>query len=424
MSNRQLPIRPNLTHLKHQAKDFLHAIRQRDTVAVAELLEHCPGTIDPSTARLADAQFALARSYGVASWPRLVLACNLIDAIWRDDVDTVRELVTSHPPLLHEMARGTKRCNWGPPMSYAANLGRDRIIRTLWELGATDVKGVKSAAGRAALQGHVATARTLYAMAGSPPLPRDAVMGPCEALNPAGLSLVLALGAEISDNTGDWRAPVALVLETYSRNPSGKHQCLEIMATHGIELPDTPTMAVHRGSLELLDHHLRLDRGLLSRTFSHSEICPPELGCHADEWLAVHGTPLGGATLLHMCVDYGEIEIARWLLDRGMNVNIRAEVDADGFGGHTPLFSAVVSYAYYVRSKYAVPKPDQDEFAQLLLDRGADPNARASLRTRIHDDEVHEYRDVTPLGWGRRFHAQELVSEPAMRLIAERGGHL
>jgi hypothetical protein len=35
---------------------------------------------------------------------------------------------------------------------------------------------------------------------------------------------------------------------------------------------------------------------------------------------------------------------------------------------------------------------------------------------------MHEYRDVTPLEWGERFHDQSFVSRPAMRLIAERGG--
>ena len=34
-----------------------------------------------------------------------------------------------------------------------------------------------------------------------------------------------------------------------------------------------------------------------------------------------------------------------------------------------------------------------------------------------------KYRDVTPLSWGKRFHAKVFVSEPAMRLIIERGGH-
>jgi hypothetical protein len=35
---------------------------------------------------------------------------------------------------------------------------------------------------------------------------------------------------------------------------------------------------------------------------------------------------------------------------------------------------------------------------------------------------MHEYRDVTPLSWGERFHQQIFVGRPAMRLIAERGG--
>jgi len=34
-----------------------------------------------------------------------VLACELIDAICRDDLPTVKKLVTKHPALLHEDAR-------------------------------------------------------------------------------------------------------------------------------------------------------------------------------------------------------------------------------------------------------------------------------------------------------------------------------
>ena len=418
MSNRHLPLRPDLTQLKHQAKDLLRAVKHGDAEAIAELREQIP-RVDPSAARLSDAQLALARSYGVASWPRLVAACDVVDAIWADDIERLRGLMVNRPALLHEMARGTTSCNWGPPMSYAANLGRDNMIRMLRELGAKDVR---HAAGRAALQGHVATARLLYEMAGSPPAPKDAVMGPCEALNPEGLAFVLSIGAGISDRAGDWRAPIALLLETYSRNPQGKHQCLEMMVKHGITLPDTPPMAVHRGRLDLLERHLQSDPNLLRRTFSNAEFFPPELGCGPGGSLAFVGTPLGGATLLHMCVDYGELEIAEWLLDRGMDVNVRAETDADGFGGYTPLFSAVVSYTWYVRSKYAKPKPDRDRLAELIISRGADLHARASIRNRIHRDVVHEYRGVTPFEYGERFHAQELVSTPAMRLIAARRG--
>jgi hypothetical protein len=130
-------------------------------------------------------------------------------------------------------------------------------------------------------------------------------MGPAETLNSAGMAFVLdELGAPLQDKHGDRLAPVALVPETYVRNPRGKHECLELFARHGIELPDTPPMAVHRGRIDLLEDHLRRDPQLLTRTYAHREIWPPELGCHDDETLALHGTPLAGGTLLHLA-SYG-----------------------------------------------------------------------------------------------------------------------
>ncbi len=414
MADRHFPVRPNLDQLKRQAKDLLRSIRWGDSSAAAELQKHHPKRVEPEQAKLADAQLALARSYGLRSWPRLVLACRMTDAIWRDDREGVRKLVSMHPRLLHEDARGVMG-NWGPPMSYAANLGRDRIIAMLRDLGASDVQ---LAFDRACLQGRVDTARRLYAMGARPVL--DSVMGPAETQSGSGLALLLELGAEISDERGERLAPVAMVLETYCRNPEGKHRCLELFAEHGIDLPDTPPMALHRGRIDLLKEHLRRDPGLLARTFSHQEIYPHELGCHVDESLALHGTPLAGTTLLHLCVDYDEIEIARWLTERGADVNVKAAVDAESFGGHTPLFACVVSQPFRVGLQ------KDDAFARLLLDHGADPNARASLRKRLRfvaDESMHEYRGVTPLAWGERFHDQDWVSKPVMRLIAERGGH-
>lgn len=396
MSSRRLPVRPDLQQLRHQAKDLLRVMRKSD-----------------ANAKLADAQLALARSYEASSWPRLVQACELIDAIWRDDVDAVRQLVLRNPKLIHENA-AIRKSNWGPPMSYAANLGRDRIIRMLYELGATDLE---TALDRAALQSQIGTARMLHEWLGAPRPPAGALGGPAYTLSVSGTALMLELGADIRDAAPD------VVLETDSRNPSAKHQILELYVKHGFELPDTPTMALHRGRIDLLEEHLRRDPVLVQRTFSHEEIYPPKLGCH-DEVLATHGTPLRGATLLHMCADYGEIEIAQWLLDRGMSVDAKAAVDADGFGGHTALFATVVSQPNFWIHHWQ--KPDEAPFTRLLLDHGADPNARASLRKQLHpgygEDTLHEYRDVTPLSWGERFHNKKFVSLGAMRLIAEKGG--
>ena len=155
MPERHFPVRPNLEQLRHQSKDLLAGIRKGDASAVAELQEFSTEKIEAGDAKLADAQFALARSYGIASWPRLVLACQMTDAIWRDDVDAVRKLVQKHPRLVHETAQGREKSNWGPPMSYAANLGRDKIIAALYEAGATDLD---SALARAAI--FISAART------------------------------------------------------------------------------------------------------------------------------------------------------------------------------------------------------------------------------------------------------------------------
>lgn len=417
--DRQFPVRPNLEQLRHQAKDLLRDIHKGDPAALDELRKHGPKAVDPAAARLADAQLALARSYGMPSWARLVTACRMTDAIWRGDVEGVHELIIKNPRLLNEAARGLPDSNWGPPMSYAANIGQDEIIQMLREMGATDVQ---HAFDRACLQGELESARRLIAM-GARPIP-GCVMGPCETVNDAGLSLLLELGADLADARGDRLAPVALLLQTYNRWPEGKHRCLEIVAARGVKLPHTPVMALHRGRIDLLEGHLRRDPQMLRRTFSHEDIYPRELGCSADHSFALHGTPLAGTTLLHISVDFDEIEIARWLIDHGADVNAKAEIDAYGFGGHTPLFGCVVSQAYLCR------RQQDAEFARLLLDHGADPNARASLRKRLRfvpDETVHEYRDVTPIGWGERFHGpgspgHTWVSKPAMQLISERGG--
>jgi hypothetical protein len=419
MAHRHFPVRPNLEQLRNQAKDLLRAVRRRDPKAIADFGEHHSKLSDLAAARLADAQLVLARSYGLPSWPRLVAACRMTDAIWRGDVETVRVMVEKDPRLLEEDARGVKG-NWGPPMSYAANLGQDAIIEMLRGLGASDLE---FAFNRACLQGRVETARKLHGMMGNPRPAESSLGDPAYTLSVAGTSFLLELGARVYDDQGNRLAPVDVVLETDSRNPAAKHRILELYAEHGFKFPDTPAMALHRGRVDLLEEHLRRDPGLLRRRFAFAEIYPPEMGCH-DEVQATHGTPLAGTTLLHMCADYDEMEIARWLLDRGMNADEPAAVDAEGFGGHTALFSTVVSQANFWMNHYG--RDADAAFTRLLLDHGANPNARASLRKQLHPgyeiEGVFEYRDVTPVGWGERFRFRKLVNAAAIELIRERGG--
>ena len=423
MPARHLPVRPNLEQLKHQAKDLLAAIRADEPEALADLQQFHPEHIAPAEAKLADAQLVLARSYQVPSWPRLVTACRVTDAIWRDDIEALRALIAKNPVLIHEQALARPKSNWGAPMSYAANLGRDKMIEMLSEFGATDFQ---HALERAVLQGQVETARMLHKMAGQPPLPANILSNPTYTLSVEGAKVCFELGAKVYDASGKNISFADVVLETDSRKPEAKHAILEMLAQHGFQFPDTPTMALHRGRIDLLEEHLRRDPNLLCRQFTMAEIYPIELNCQGayQPEMATHGTPLAGATLLHMCVDYDELEIAKWLLDRGMDPNARAAVDADGFGGHTALFGTVVSQrAFWINLHQSEPDAT---FTQLLLDRGADPNIRASLRKKLHpgygEDFLRECRDVTALSWGERYAHKKFVNAEAMRLIAERGG--
>ncbi len=416
MSDRHLPVRPNIDQLKHQARDLLRAIRAGSAEAVEDLARLHPAPGDAASVKLADAQLVLARSYGAGSWPRLILACRLTDAIWQDDLDTVRRLVTEHPALLHESAL-VRPSNWGPPMSYAANLGRDRIIEFLHGRGATDHA---HALGRAALQSQVPTARLLHRLLDHAVPGADVLGGPAYTLSASGTEFLLAAGAPVRTAEGLRLAPVDVVLGTDSRKPEAKHRILALYAEYGFELPDTPVMALHRGRIDLLERHLAADPALLRRTFTFDEIFPPALGCDPATPFRTHGTPLDGVTLLHLAVEYDEFAIVRWLLANGMDIDAPAVRHPDGFGGHTALFGTVVSYPNFWMNYQ--DRPQVAPMAELLLAHGADPGVRVSLRHRVEwgDQREREYRDVTPVTWGERFVEPLFVSRPAMALIAAR----
>ncbi|NKB88444.1 MAG: ankyrin repeat domain-containing protein [Acidobacteria bacterium] len=353
---------------------------------------------------------ARAREFGFDTWQRLEVACELSAAIHAGASEHVVDLIEASPALRDENVLGPGS-NWGPPMTHAANLGQRDVVRALHEVGAEDTQW---AFDRACLQGHIELARELVSW-GAAPEP-GAVMGPAETLNAAGLRFLLESGAELADEHGNVLAPVALLLQTYSRSPSGKRACLALVEEWGVELPETAPMAVHRGCLDQLDTLLGQDPALLSRTYRHEDLYPPALGCHSDHSLALHGTPLAGGTLLHMAVDYDEVEIVDGLIARGCSADARAAVDADGFGGHTALFGAVVSQPWRVGLRRDAV------IARRLLDAGADATIRASLRKRLRfvaDETEHEYHDVSAIEWGRQFHDSTWVNPTVMSLLEQ-----
>src|SRR4051812_10227251 len=115
-----LPERPNLRHLRDQAKDLI-----RSGVA----------------ATLAAAQLQLARNYGFPSWPKLKQhveslekAGELRQAIDRNDPAHVKAVLTSNPQLRHILITDV-------PLQRVAQPGRIPMMELLVHYGA-DVNGL------------------------------------------------------------------------------------------------------------------------------------------------------------------------------------------------------------------------------------------------------------------------------------------
>jgi hypothetical protein len=120
---RALPDNPDLRHLKLEAKDLLHA---------------------GDVASLSDAQFAVARRYGFASWPKLKAHIESLDDIGRlrdaidaNDLARVRTLMT-HNPALHRAPLGYGKSG---PLTWVAECrvpweapGRARLAIAEWML--------------------------------------------------------------------------------------------------------------------------------------------------------------------------------------------------------------------------------------------------------------------------------------------------
>jgi ankyrin repeat protein len=413
--SRGLPEQPHLDVPKREARELLTQWRAAQPEALERIRGRHPkyktqddAAIAAAEFRLADAQLVIAREYGLTNWTTLKrrieansAAGSLQNAIHAGDRDAVVAILRANPEMLHLPVWSG---NWGPPMSHAANLGQLEIIKAVAELGAKDFQ---HAFDRALLQGQIETARWLHAHGAT--LAPGIIMGSCETLNAAGFKFLVELGAPLTDDKGDRLKPLGLVLETYGRNPAGKHAILELFAEHGYELPDTPIMAFHRGSVARLEEHLRRDPQLLEKRFTLREIYPPECGCPDDGSTGMHWTPIGGTTLLHLALDFWEAEIFDWLLAHDADVNARATIDAAGFGGHTPLFNAVLNHP-----------GGEGAMTRALLERGAAKEAHASLRKFLDWREQphwHEARDVTAAEWARTFPDQSWVNQEALRLI-------
>jgi ankyrin repeat protein len=393
---RALPERPNLRHLKSQARDLLEAGAARS---------------------ITDAQLKIARLYGFPSWPKLkahVDSLNQIGELKRaidaNDQARVENLMSRNPDLHHAPLGYGKngplawvaecRVPWEPP-------GPARLAMAQWmiENGSDVHQGGDVPLMRAALNGYRIPMMELLVSCGADVNAECSgdfpiVFAPCESVDPQALKWLLDRGANPNRNA---RGGTALdyLIGTYVRSPEPMSECIELLLTAGgTTRYNTPgVLDVLRRPLDRLAERLDADSQLVHRRF-------PELDCGSTGGRRLL---LQGATLLHVAAEFGVLDAARLLLDRGADVNARALVDDAGVGGQTAIFHAVTQF-----QDNGLP------MAQLLVERNADLSVRVKLPG--HCDRPDEVVECTPLAYALRFmHEPPSGKGRTVAFLRERG---
>src|SRR5215813_10816164 len=399
---RLLPDRPNLRHLKDQAKDLLKT---------------------RAAASLADAQLQIARLYGFASWPKLKAHIEsfeeigqLKQAIDTNNIARVKALMT-RKPALHRAPLGYGkdgpltwvaecRAPWEPPSPA-------RLAMAEWMIAhGSDVhQGGNGPLMRAALNAyripmmellvsHGADVNALWH--GNFPI----IFAPCESMDAAALKWLLDHGAnpncrdhgfEISGHPYPGTA-LDYLIAGYARSLERLSACIEVLLDAGGETRyDSPAvLALLRGRLDNLEELIDADPGLVNRRF-------PELDCGQT---GGRSFLLQGGTLLHVATEYNNVATIALLLDRGADINAHATIDKASIGGQTAIFHAVTQF-----DDYGLPA------TQLLLERGADLTVRAKLPGDY--ERPSEIVECTPLGYALLFGGGN--QRRTVTLLRERG---
>jgi ankyrin repeat protein len=397
---RPLPDRPNLRHLKDQAKDLL---KNGDAVS------------------LTDAQFKIACLYSFASWPKLKAHVDALEefgqlklAIDSNDFARIKTLMIRNPAL-HRAPLGYNkngpltwvaecRIPWEPPSAE-----RLAIAKWMIENGSDVHQGGDGPLMRAALFGQRIPMMGLLVSHGADVNAEwngyfPILFAPCETVEPKAIQWLLEHGANPNCARPERKYPgtaLDYVIGTYGRSRQ-LGECMDILAEAGgvTKYNVPPVLDLLRSREDLLAKHLDADSGLVHRRF-------PELDFGST---GARLLKLRGATLLHVAAEYGNADAARLLLERGADVNARAAVDEAGVGGQTPIFHAVTQF-------FDAGLP----MAQFLVDRGADLLVRVKLPG--HYERPGEVVECTPLGYALRFPGDEHKTQhnKTVAFLRERG---
>ncbi|MFN0190138.1 MAG: ankyrin repeat domain-containing protein [Bacteroidia bacterium] len=114
------------------------------------------------------------------------------------------------------------------------------------------------------------------------------------------------------------------LINMYTRGPSFK-KCVKVFVDYGLEFDDKVLLSVLLDDSNQLDIQLASRKDVLLKKYSFD--------CTF--------TPLYEVSLLHVCAEYNHLACAEILIKHGADINSKAGLDANGFGGHTPIFHTV-----------------------------------------------------------------------------------
>jgi ankyrin repeat protein len=145
MPTRELPARPNLEHLKKQARQLLRGILQADASS-ADRFREAQVTLSTSAARLAQAQLVIAREYGFDNWANLKAQVGALSddpvealtaAIKANDAPLVRQVLARYPVLKSTLDEPLPDYSFDTPAIVAAAQKDNRdMIDALLDAGA------------------------------------------------------------------------------------------------------------------------------------------------------------------------------------------------------------------------------------------------------------------------------------------------
>jgi hypothetical protein len=115
------------------------------------------------------------------------------------------------------------------------------------------------------------------------------------------------------------------MIEMYTRTPRFS-ECVDVFVQAGLVFENKALLAVFLDNAEKLKEIISNNPSVITETYS----------LFNNTY-----TPLTGGTLLHFCAEYNAVNCAKLLIQSGADVNAKAVLDENGFGGHTPIFHTV-----------------------------------------------------------------------------------